>query len=184
MIPSWYCFVAEAAKIAREVDNHPQLWNQHGYRTQHPKSPHREAPDIWLRYNAIENLNEADPYKFNEEHEAVWYPAAALLPSVQPLAERLAYLHGARKIGAVLITKVPAGKQIYWHSDRSWHADNHRKWLVLLRGNEGQSFEFEGEQLYARPGECFEFMNAYPHQVLNPTSEDRMSLIVCLRDFE
>jgi hypothetical protein len=178
MVPSPLRFPLYAKRLTDEVDQHPELWGQYGYRTG-GKSPHREAPDIWLRYNDAKNVGD----HFNDEHEAVWYAAAETLSPVRPFVEDFARLQNAAKIGAVLITKVPSGKQIYPHADRSWHADSHRKWIVLLRGNLEQSFEFEGEQLYCEPGECFEFLNAYPHWVKNPSKEDRMSLIICLRDF-
>jgi hypothetical protein len=179
MVPSPLRFPLYAQRIADAVDRHPELWSEYSYRT-HGGSPHREAPDIWLRYNDAKNVG----VSFNDEHEAVWYPSLKQLPIVRPFVEDFARLQNARKIGAVLITKVPAGKQIYPHADRSWHADNHRKWLILLRGNLEQSFEFEDEQLYCEPGECFEFLNAHTHWVKNPSKEDRMSLIICLRDFQ
>ena len=151
-------------RLMGELDAHPELWNEHRFRTESPKSPHREADDIWARYNALENFGP----EFNDEHESVWYPCAEKLPNLKPLVECVAHAMGARTVGGVLITRVPAGKQIYWHADSGWHAGAHRKFLVLLRGYHGQSFEFE---------------NQYSHRVLNDSDSERISLIICLRDF-
>jgi hypothetical protein len=176
MKPGYFEFRCTAA---RELDDNPQLWNEHPWRTQ-GNSPHRGVDDIWLRYNALEKLG---PH-FNDEHESVWYPCAEKLPICQWLVCRLARNLGAETIGGVLITRIPPGGQVYWHSDSGWHARSHRKFVVLLRGNSEQRFEFENETLGCYPGEWFEFENQYPHRVLNPSDEERISLIVCLRDFQ
>lgn len=166
-----------------QLDAHPELWNEHTFRTANKLSPHREVDDIWVRYNAIENLDLANPRAFNDKHEGVWYPSATQLPAARQFAVQLASELGASAIGAVLITRIPPNRQVHWHLDSSWHAAAHRKFLLLVRGHIDQSFEFEGEQLYTQPGEVFEFKNEFPHRVLNPTAVERISLIVCLRDF-
>src|SRR6185437_1302141 len=171
------------AEINHELDQHPELWNEYRYRTEHKLSPHREADDIWFRYNDIKNLDPENPKAFNDEHVAVWYPNIEKCPSVRLLVEQVAFELGANTIGAVLVTRVPAYKQIYWHADAGWHAEAHRKFLVLIRGNKEQSFEFEDEQMFSNQGDCFEFQNEFPHRVLNPTDQERISLIICLRDF-
>jgi hypothetical protein len=173
----------DPAPLVAELDAHPELWNQYRFRTEHPRSPHREADDVWLRYNDVKNLDPANPTAFNDEHVAVWYPAAEKTPLIRMAAESLAFRLGARTMGAVLITRVPAGKQIYPHVDGGWHAKAHRKFLVLLRGNMQQSFLFENEGMYAEAGEIFEFQNEYAHSVRNQTDFERISMIVCLRDF-
>lgn len=166
-----------------QLDTHPELWNEYKWRTT-GNSPHREADDIWVRYNPVVNFDLANPAKFNEEHTAEWYPCADKLPSIKEITEQVTESLGAEKLGAVLITRVPPGKQIHWHQDGGWHAKVHRKFLVLLRGNLDQSFEFENEQMFAEPGDCFEFQNEYLHSVNNPTDQERISLIICLRGFK
>lgn len=172
------------ARALQELDNHPELWNEHKWRTNNPQSPHREAEDIWVRYNPVCNFNPEEPAKFNEEHIAEWYPNIDKLSTIKEIVGQVADTLEAATLGAVLITKVPAGKQIYWHQDGGWHARVHRKFLVLLRGNMDQSFEFENEQMFAEPGDCFEFQNEFPHRVINASEQERISLIICLRDFK
>jgi uncharacterized cupin superfamily protein len=165
--------------LSQELESHPELWGQLPLRT-HPRSPHREASDIWVRYNAIENLGPA----FNEPHDSVWYPCADLIPSVRRFVEEFARQKGAKTIGGILLTRIPPGKQVYWHKDSGWHAQAHRKFIVLLRADHKQTFEFEGEALQADTGDCFEFDNSYAHRVVNNSDNERISLIICLRDFE
>lgn len=169
----------EVKPLAKELDTHPEFWNLHPHRT-FKKSPHREASDIWVRYNAIENWGPA----FNEPHDSVWYPCAEQLPSIRAFIEDFASQKGAKSIGGVLITRIPPGKQVYWHADSGWHALAHRKFIVLLRADHKQAFEFEGEALRGETGECFEFENQYAHRVVNNSDNERISLIICLRDFQ
>lgn len=150
-------------------------WDRHRWRTEHPRSPHREASDIWLRYNAIENFGPT----FNDEHESVWYPD--IPPEGRALAEDVAAQFDAIQLGGVLLTKVPAGKQIYPHIDRGWHAEHYEKLAVLIEGNLEQSFCFADGEFRCEPGDAFTFNNQDCHWVLNPTDEDRVTLIVCVR---
>jgi hypothetical protein len=170
--------VYPVAAIVRELDSHPELWNEHQWRTGE-KSPHREIDDIWVRYNAIENLGP----NFSDEHESVWYPCIERLPSLKSFVESFARIQGAKTIGGILLTRIPSGKQVYWHADSGWHAQAHRKYLVSLRADEGQYFEFEGEKMFTDDGDCFEFENQYPHHVVNDSVRERISLIICLRDY-
>lgn len=164
--------------LVQELDQHSTLWGEHPHRTL-GDSPHREIQDIWARYNDFENLGP----KFADEHESVWYPCSEKIPSIREFVERFASQKGAKTIGGVLITRIPPKKQVYWHTDSGWHAQAHRKFIVLLRANEEQSFEFQDESLRAITGDCFEFQNEFAHRVLNPSDCERISLIICLRDF-
>ncbi len=162
--------------LRAELEAHPEAWDRHRWRTEHPRSPHRECSDIWCRYNAIENYGP----RFNDEHEGVWYPVAEQLPSAREISEALSAIRG-QKLAGVLLTKVPARKQVYPHIDRGWHAESTDKVGVLIEGNRLQRFCFEGVAHGCEEGECFWFANQAPHWVLNDTDQDRVTLIVCLR---
>jgi aspartyl/asparaginyl beta-hydroxylase len=168
--------------LADELSCHPQLWNVHKYRTEHAASPHREVDDIWVRFNAIENLDPSKPATFNDRHVSVWYPAADILTSVKAAIFAASKLIKATEIGGVLITRIPAGGQVYPHADGGWHAGHfNRKLVVIVRGNIEQSFCFRDEELQAEPGDVFEFDNSHVHWVTNPTAEERISLIITTR---
>lgn len=170
----------EVASLMEELAQHPEVWNQHRCRTKHPRSPHREVSDIWVRYRALEDFD-GDVEKFNGPHEAVWYPVVEQIPSVKPLVFDVMRAVEGEHLGGVLITKVPAGKQVYPHVDGGWHALHYRKFAVQIAGNAEQSFCFENESLSALSGELYEFENQASHWILNPSAEDRVTLIVCIR---
>jgi hypothetical protein len=166
--------------LQAQLAEHPEAWNTLRQRTEQPLSPHREADDIWVRYNPIANYR-GDMRAFNEKHIAEWYAVAEQLTEARTLVERIADEEGAVEIGAVLITRIPAGKQVYPHVDGGWHAGYYSKLALQVRGNEHQAFHFQGEQLVTRDGDLFWFDNAFPHWVTNPSDEDRITMIVCLR---
>lgn len=155
----------------------PAVWDRYRWRTDHPQSPHREVSDIWMRYNAIEHLGP----RFNEEHTAVWYPIAEQLPYTKRLAEEMFATVSGVQLGGVLVTKIPAGRQVYPHVDRGWHAGYYQKFAIQIAGHKDQAFCFENESLSALSGEAYEFRNDVPHWVVNPSPEDRITLIVCVR---
>lgn len=171
----------DVSRLKRELDLHPEVWNEIPLRTRHySHSPHREVDDIWLRYNPLANFD-GDWNKFNGPHKAEWYPVTSKIPAAVYLCFDLIRQMKIEQMGAVLITRVPPGKQVYPHVDGGWHARYYEKFIIQIASAPGQSFNFEGESLDARPGECYWFDNAYPHWVLNPTNEERISLIVCVR---
>lgn len=153
------------------------VWNRLRMRTEHPQSPHRELSDIWVRYNDFANYN-GDMERFNGPHESVWYPVADELSEAKRLSLELA---GNAELGAVLITKIPAGKQCYPHIDQGWHAQYYEKHAIQIRGHKDQSFHVENESLVTLTGDEFFFNNSRPHWVINDSNEDRITMIVCIR---
>jgi len=117
-MPTSFRKVAEGlpvCPVVQALDAHPELWGQHGMRK--ATYAHAGMTDIWVRYNAIENLGP----QFNDKHVPVWYPAADYLP-IAPIWRGLMSLVGGEMLGGILITKVPAGGQINPHTDAGWHA--------------------------------------------------------------
>jgi hypothetical protein len=155
-------------------------WNTIPFRTENPLSPHREVSDIWVRYNPIENYH-GDMREFNSEHVSRWYEVANEIPEAKRLSEQIANDYHAHRLGAVLITKIPAGKTCYPHIDQGWHARYYEKFALQVSGNLQQSFSVEDETLRTESGDLFWFDNSRLHWVLNPSTEDRITMIVCLR---
>lgn len=165
------------APVVAALYANPQLWNQHTARTR--AYVHSEVSDIWIRYNAIENLeNGLD--SFNQAHESVWYPSADIL-GVKPLIFDVMRLVQATKLAGVLITKIPAGAMCHPHRDQGWHAETHEKFAVQLAANDRQAFCFEEASLVTEPGDLFTFDNSLTHWVTNKSEEDRMTMIICVR---
>lgn len=163
--------------LQKQLEAHPEIWNEHRWRTNHPRSPHREADDIWVRYNHIDNLGP----DFNMPHESVWYPVVEKIPAARELSEEMMQYVGGVKLGGVLITRISPGRQVYPHADHGWHAEHYEKFAILVQGNEGQAFCYEDGGLCCRAGSAFSFQNHVNHWVTNPTHEPRITLIICIR---
>lgn len=159
------------------------FWDRYGLR-KGPGSPHRECPDLWLRYRDPSELDRA-----HEPHWPVWYEAARLLPSCRKLCAVLQSAANAEHLGGVLVTKIPPGCQVYPHQDTGrWHAEWYNvKVYVVLQGPVGcvnvvgEPHANAPEQVEMRTGEAWAFENRVLHSVRNDGEQDRISLIVCMR---
>jgi hypothetical protein len=172
----------DVESLARELEACPDEWDSIRLRTSHPMSPHREISDIWVRYNASEKLTEGmSVEEFNGPHESVWYPVAEKLPSVKTIASQLMEHVQGERLGGILITRIPAGKEVYPHVDRGWHAEHYEKFGIQVKGDPNQAFCFEDGELSARDGEAYWFHNTVPHWVRNQSDRERITLIVTLR---
>lgn len=169
------------AQLFRELTAHPELWDEFDLRTNHPQSPHRELSDIFVRYNARANF-QGDRQAFNAEHESVWWPTIEKLPSIYSIVWNLMKFVEGERLGMVLVTKIPAGKTCYAHTDNGWHARYYEKYAVQIASAPGQAFHVEDAELSAKPGEVYWFDNARTHWVMNESDQDRITLIVCIRN--
>jgi len=118
--------------------------------------------------------------KFNDKHFSVWYPVSDELPLTKNLALDVHKEIGG-ELGGVLVTKIPAGKQVYPHVDRGWHAGYYEKFAVQIACAPGQRFCFADGALSPAEGELYQFDNSKVHWVLNPSAQDRITLITCIR---
>jgi hypothetical protein len=171
----------DVERLLWELRCNPQLWNDFDLRTNHPQSPHRELDDIIMRYNARLNFT-GDRQAFNGPHDSVWWPSIEQLPSVRNIVWDLMREVEGERLGMVLITRIPPGKQCYPHVDNGWHAGHYDKYAVQLASAPGQSFHVAEESLSAAPGECYRFDNSLPHWVINDSDQARMTMIVCIRN--
>ncbi len=163
----------DVGALAKELDTHPQLWNQHRARTADGRSPHREVDDIWVRFVPMDRLRAG-------EVPCQWYPAAEQLPRARYIAESLAQRYGLPLEG-VLITRIPPGGRVHEHVDGGWHAQCTEKLAVCVRADDQQRFCFEDSELQTMDGDLFWFDNSRPHWVTNESDRERITLIVCLR---
>lgn len=163
----------DVAPLRAALEARPHLWDRIPIRTGSPDSPHRELSDIWVRYVSVQDAPRNQPAPF------VWHLGPDELPEVMPLIHKVMNHVGAARLGGVLITRIPPGATCHPHADRGWHAESYEKYAVQVASAPGQAFCFEGESLSAEPGECYWFDNAHTHWVTNPTTEARVTLIVC-----
>lgn len=167
----------DVAPLLAQLHAKPALFGVHSYRASGSDSPHKAMSDIWVRYNDIANLGQ----HFNDEHDAVWYPAYAKLPALKPLIFGLMHHVGGERLGGVLITKLPPGGEILTHTDSGWHAAYYQKFFIAIQNEPGALFRFPGGDVAARTGDCYWFDNSVPHSVINASPLERIALIVCIK---
>lgn len=163
-----------AKPLELALRRNPQLWNQHSARTTHVKSPHCQVDDIWVRYAAT--LLEGQG-----EHESVWYPSLAALPSVRDLAFQVMAMVQGERLGGILITRVPAGHSVLPHIDHGWHAQHYDKFAVQIASHPQQCFRYAEGQHVSAPGDLYWFNNQVEHSVINDSPVERITLILCIR---
>ena len=154
----------------------PELWNANTLRTSNLASPHQQADDIWLRFNAIP----ANPSDW-DELESVNYPALAQLPEAEKLVRWLADRVSSERIGRVLITRLKPGGHIASHRDTEQHASYYERFHIVLQSNDHCMFHCGDDTLAMKPGECWAFNNQIEHSVENNGTTDRVHLIVDMR---
>lgn len=173
----------DVSEAQEQLAAHPELWNEIPLRTEAEWSPHRESDDIWVRYNPKDQIMDS---KGNASfdgiagpHEPNWYACAEKIPAIKDICEKVRDKAG-RKLMGVYVTRVPPGKQIYPHVDWGWHAENTDKFCVQIKGDQKQSFCFEGEELRANDGDLYWFFNQKSHWVLNESERERITLIIAI----
>jgi hypothetical protein len=166
----------------QQLTAQPDLWDQNVFRTTgaYAGNPHVRVSDIIVRFNDWKNW-QGDRAKFNERHESVWWAAYEKLPAVKPLVFDLMRLFFAESLGMVLITKIPPGGEVSRHIDVGWHAQQYLKLGLSIRAKPPQKFCYDGYELETETGDLFAFDNSKPHWVVNPSDEERITLITCLR---
>ena len=160
-------------------------WNKMPQRREHAQSPHRETEDLWVRYNALENLHE-DYQAYSGAHDSVWLPDADKLPIAKAICYTLMGLVQAVRLGGVLVTRIPPKKQVYPHADTGWHPKYYNCKLYLPVDSNEFCINYAGAQdaeevVNMRTGEVWFMDNTVRHRVVNSGNEARTTLIVCMR---
>jgi len=177
--------IAEGINVApllAQLEQHPELWGEFGWRKSIPGGPHSEMTDIWVRYNDIRPFQASGDFsRFNDEHESVWYPAYHKLSALKAIIFDLMRLVEGERLGGILITRIPPGAGIAPHRDASWHVEHYDKFYVQLKNPPGAVFWTEDEVNRPLPGDIYRFDNRVLHWVKNEGKSERMTLIVCIR---
>jgi hypothetical protein len=169
------------APVLAEIEAHPELWDAYRERKDAFRSPHAQMSDIWVRYNSRDRLGP----NFNDEHVPVNYPAWDALPTVRAISFAIMAAEQGQMLGGILITRIPPGGRIAPHVDSGWHVNYFSKFYVALKSPIGSSFSTETpsgiETITPAVGDLHRFDNRNLHWVENNSSEDKMTLIVCVR---
>lgn len=162
----------------------PELWNAETFRTTYKDTPHVGVDDILLRYSAPNVLNPDDTSEVQNDHGAVWYPAAQKLPEVRPFILDLMRYTGAYSLERVAISRIPPGGVILPHADAQGdyvHLGDIARYHIVVQGLPGSMFYCGGEQVCMQTGETWWFDAHAIHEVKNNSADDRIHLMADLR---
>jgi hypothetical protein len=169
------------APLRDRLCNNPDLFGLYDFRGAAYGSPHTQMRDIWVRYKDVRpHLEAGDMTGFCDEHEPMWYPVSFKMPEVFPVVTELMERVQAKRLGGVLITRVPPGGRIDPHVDHGWHAEYYDKYYVPILNNSGATFNFPDGAIAPKDGEVYWFRNDVPHWVINDSQTDRIAMIVCI----
>ena len=153
------------------------LWDQIPLRTKYPNTPHAQASDILVWFNAIPD----DPSTVIDDIEVQPYPAWHLLPQLRPLIFDLMRAVEGVRLGRVVITKLRPGTCITPHCDGGAPATYFTRYQIALQALPGNVFHCGGETISMRTGDVWWFDNTQEHAVENGSSDDRIVVIVDIR---
>ena len=168
---------ADVVPLLAAIHRQPELWNANRLRKDYPGSPHSAMDDIWIRFNELG----AGPGSVIDATEAVWYPAADRLPQVRPILFDLMRRVEGERLGRVVITRLAPGGRIEPHCDQGAPAEYYQRYHVSLACEPGCNFRSGDETVFMQPGTVWWFDNCKEHEVLNYSSDDRMTMIVDIR---
>jgi len=176
----------------------PKLWNADRIRTYHPQSAHRVVDDILLRYSQFEPGDDFVE-RVCSEIASINYPAMKALPEAFPIIFGLMAKVCGEHLGRVFISRMAPGIRIPLHSDRIPPAEEafpnktppavyFERYQLLLHAKPGVVFRADDgatdESVFMASGEIWWFNNCVPHEVINNSDDDRISLVVDIRPFQ
>lgn len=153
----------------------PWLWNQFDLRTTHPQSPHTACDDIWVRFNDV-----SDPAAVVNDIDCVPYPAWTELPLQDLVLNVMRVVRGTR-LGRVIISRLPPGRQIDPHVDQGAPATYYTRYHVALQSGPGCLNISGDETVVYQPGELWWFDNRVEHSIVNNSADDRIALVIDVR---
>jgi hypothetical protein len=171
----------ETLPLMLDLYRQPELWDQNTGRTAAEGGPFAGTSDIWARFRDKAELTSTEAY--SEPHVPVFWPAWYALPHLRPIVFGIMARVEAVQLGGVLITRVPAGKQVAPHHDRGrWHSEFFQtKAYLPLASNPHCYNTCADERVVMQVGECWLFDNLQVHATVNDGETDRVTLIVSLR---
>lgn len=170
--------------LLQALQRQPELWSADRVRQDFSESgrelfkqsPHADVDDIILRFP------DRDSPTLGDDLICANKEAFSRLPQARPLVLGLMNQVEGAMLGRVLITRLAPGKCITPHADtRGAYANYFKRYHVMLQCEPGAVFRAGAEQVQMRAGEVWQFDAHAMHEVVNNSTDDRISLIVDIR---
>jgi hypothetical protein len=175
---------ADVLPVMMALQQQPDLWNEHRFRTTYTGTPHTDVDDILLRFSAPDRT--ADPALIDgviNDTAPVFYPAWHALPQVRLVVFDLMRRMEAVALGRVIISRLKPGGVITAHADAdgAYTEQLHAMRLhVALQGEPGSLYHCGGETVNMRTGQVWWFDHKAVHAVENNSADDRIHLMIDL----
>ena len=167
-------------RLMHEIQRQPELWDENTLRTKHPGTAHSQVSDIWVWFNDT-LLRQTDKEYITNDKEVISYRAWKLLPSLRPIIFDLMHIVQAVRLGRVIITKLPPGKEIMPHVDGGAPATYFQRYQLAMQCLPGNVFRIGDEEIGFQTGDIWHINNRVEHSVINNSNDDRIVCIVDLR---
>jgi len=156
------------AAIARQ----PELWNADNCRREFENTPHMSADDILLRFGS----------KDGDSLEAMDTPAMAKVFGAKEEVLNIMRVVSGVRLGRVLITRLEPGKKILPHADtQGEYAKYYTRYHMVLQGFPGSLFTCGDETVCMQTGELWWFSAHDEHSVINNSKDDRVHMLIDVR---
>lgn len=109
-------------------------------------------------------------------HESRWTSGSQRLPLFQEFLKQVAAEEDG-VLGRAKIVCLPAGRQVYPHSDRGEYYKVRNRYHFVLKSTEGSWLKAGDEEVRMQAGELWWFDNKAVHEARNDGEEDRIHLI-------
>lgn len=168
--------------LLHAITRQKELWDTCKLRTTHTNSPHTEVNDILLRFIDMEvDKKTLSPGYVLDQHESINYPAFYRLPEARPIIYDLMRRVEGQRLGRTIITRLAPGKRIAPHIDSGDHAAYYDRYHCILQNQPGSLFRAGDETVCMKAGEVWWFDNSIEHEVVNNSTDDRLTLIIDIR---
>lgn len=172
-------------ELNHSLARHPELWNEHRFRTTFKGTPHVDVDDILIKFTAPENCT-ID--RVVDDTLPVWYyNAFKKLPELKDIILNLMRYTKAYQLERVIITRIRPGGIILAHADKEGdyvQASDIARYHIVLQGLPGSNFTCGSETVNMRTGEIWWFNAHEVHSVVNNSVDDRIHLLVDVRIME
>ena len=149
-------------------------------RTQFEGSAHTAITDILLRGPQISPKSTLS--QLQQDVQCYDYsPSETLTELYTASIDFMCALKGTQ-LGRVLVTKLKAGDSIDPHTDEGLAADFYNRYHIVLKGEKGSTFTSGDETVEMLTGEVWYINNHITHSVYNGSDEDRIHLIIDIKD--
>jgi len=169
------------------IRRRPEIWQADTYLRDYPQGPFGEVESIILRFPPVSVYElEEDAQKHLDDrrydpHECVDRPEYKVLHEARPLVMNLMSFVQGERLGRVMINRIKPGGKIFRHADTPEHADYWTRHHIVIDAKPGCVIRCADEQFDFRTGDCFWFNNKLEHEVINNSSDDRISMVIDIR---